>query len=89
MQAPAADRRHAEAARAAALAEGLVNDAPGERRVTVVFSGPGVVQAGELAPPAAGSWMRGALIVCPALPQASGRAASSSLQVFRPPIPAR
>jgi hypothetical protein len=67
VQAPAADRRHAEAARAAALAEGLVNDAPGERRVTVVFSGPGVLQAGDLAAPAADSWMRGALDRLPGL----------------------
>jgi hypothetical protein len=57
VQAPAADRRYADALRAATLAEGLVNDDPRERRVTVVFPGDGMLRAAGLAGPAASSWM--------------------------------
>ena len=61
MQAPASEARHAEALRAATLAEGLVNDRPQERRVTVVFPGEGMLRAADLARPAASSWMHDAV----------------------------
>ena len=61
VQAPASEARHAEALRAATLAEGLVSDRPQERRVTVVFPGEGMWRAADLARPAAASWMHDAI----------------------------
>jgi hypothetical protein len=60
VRAPASDQRDADAARAATLAEGVVNDRPQERRVTVVFPGEGMLQAADLSKPPASSWMHDA-----------------------------
>jgi hypothetical protein len=59
--APARDRRAADAAREATLAEGLINDQPDERRVTIVLAGGDRFQASDLTSPPAGSWMHDAL----------------------------
>lgn len=61
VQAPASDQRLADALRAAALAEGLVNDAPHERRVTIVFPGEGMARAADLTKPPALTWMHEAV----------------------------
>jgi hypothetical protein len=60
VQAPPAEQRAAAAARAATLAEGLVNDRPKERRVTIAFPGEGMLRAADLSKPPASSWMHDA-----------------------------